>query len=117
MDPTMVFSDSDGRSLRFLLGSPGGPGIILFVLKAVVALLDWHLDPQAAAALVNFGSTGGTFLIEPDATWDSLAESMRGLGHEVERIAFTSGLAIIAVTPDWLQGGADPRREGVALGD
>ena len=117
MDPTMIFSDSDGRSLRFLLGSPGGPGIILFVLKAVVALLDWHLDPQAAAALVNFGSTGGAFLIEPDATWDSLAESMRGLGHEVERIAFTSGLAIIAVTPDGLQGGADPRREGVALGD
>jgi gamma-glutamyltranspeptidase/glutathione hydrolase len=117
MDPTMIFTDSDGRSLRFLLGSPGGPGIILFVLKAVVALLDWHLDPQAATALVNFGSTGGAFLIEPDPAWDGLADAMRGLGHEVERIAFTSGLAIIAVTPDGLQGGADPRREGVALGD
>ena len=117
MDPTMIFADTDGRSLRFLLGSPGGPGIILFVVKAVIAMLDWHLDPQAASALVNFGSTGESFLIEPDATWDVLAEAMRGLGHEIERSAFTSGLAVIAVTPDGLQGGADPRREGMALGD
>jgi gamma-glutamyltranspeptidase/glutathione hydrolase len=120
MDPTMIFAEGlvpDGRSLRFLLGSPGGPGIILFVVKAAVAMLDWHLDPQAATALVNFGSTGESFLIEPDATWDGLAESMRALGHEVERFDFTSGLAIIAVTPDGLEGGADPRREGVALGD
>jgi gamma-glutamyltranspeptidase/glutathione hydrolase len=29
----------------------------------------------------------------------------------------TSGEHIIAVTPDGLEGGADPRREGVALGD
>ena len=42
---------------------------------------------------------------------------MGKLGHEVERFAFTSGLAIIAVTPDGLEGGADTRREGVALGD
>jgi gamma-glutamyltranspeptidase/glutathione hydrolase len=42
---------------------------------------------------------------------------MRGFGHDVERFAFTSGLHIIAVTPDGLEGGADPRREGVALGD
>ena len=117
MDPTMIFSDGDGRGLRFVLGSPGGPGIILFVIKAVVAMLDWHLDPQAASDLVNFGSTGEALLIEPDETWDALADSMRGFGHDVERFAFTSGLHIIAVTPDGLEGGADPRREGVALGD
>ena len=118
MDPTMIFADRVRRpKLRFLLGSPGGPGIILFNLKAIVALLDWHLDPQAAAALVNFGSTGGAFLLEPGDDWDALAEGMSKLGHEVERFPFTSGLAIIAVTPDGLAGGADPRREGVALGD
>ena len=42
---------------------------------------------------------------------------MGKLGHKVQRFPFTSGLAIIAVTPDGLAGGADPRREGVALGD
>jgi gamma-glutamyltranspeptidase / glutathione hydrolase len=118
MDPTMIFAESpDGRKLRFLLGSPGGSGIILFVTKAIVAMLDWHLDPQAAAALVNFGSTGGAFLLEPGQEWDPLADGMSKLGHEVERFPFTSGLAIVAVTPEGLMGGADPRREGVALGD
>jgi gamma-glutamyltranspeptidase / glutathione hydrolase len=99
------------------LGSPGGPGIILFNLKAIIAMLDWHLDPQEAAALANFGSTGGPFLLEPGREWDALGEGMGKLGHEVERYPFTSGLAIIAVTPDGLEGGADPRREGVSLGD
>ncbi len=118
MDPTMIFAEgSDGRKLRFLLGSPGGPGIILFNLKAIVAMLDWHLDPQAAAALVNFGSSGGAFLLEPGQEWDALAQGMSKLGHDVERFPFTSGLAIIAVTPEGFEGGADPRREGVALGD
>jgi gamma-glutamyltranspeptidase/glutathione hydrolase len=120
MDPTMIFAMGPAageRRLRFLLGSPGGPGIILFNLKAIIAMLDWHLDPQEAAALANFGSTGGPFLLEPGREWDALGEGMGKLGHEVERYPFTSGLAIIAVTPDGLEGGADPRREGVALGD
>jgi gamma-glutamyltranspeptidase / glutathione hydrolase len=115
MDPTMIFDE--GQKLRYLLGSPGGPGIILFNLKAIIAMVDWHLDPQAATALINFGSTGDTFLLEPDASYDALAIAMRDLGHDVERFAFTSGLHIIAITPAGLEGGADPRREGVALGD
>jgi gamma-glutamyltranspeptidase/glutathione hydrolase len=120
MDPTMIFAMGPAageRRLRFLLGSPGGPGIILFNLKAIIAMLDWHLDPQAAAALANFGSTGGAFLLEPGKEGDALAEGMAKLGHKVHRFDFTSGLAIIAVTPEGLEGGADPRREGVALGD
>jgi gamma-glutamyltranspeptidase/glutathione hydrolase len=56
-------------------------------------------------------------LIEPGAAWDPLAEAMAELGHQVERFEFASGLAIISVTPAGLEGGADPRREGVALGD
>jgi gamma-glutamyltranspeptidase / glutathione hydrolase len=120
MDPTMIFgadAASHTRALRYLLGSPGGPGIILYVTKAIIAMIDWQLDPQAATGLVNFGSTGDDFLIEPGAAWDGVAEAMSGLGHEVKRLDLTSGLAIIAVTADGLEGGADPRREGVGLGD
>ena len=115
MDPTLIFAD--GRKLQYLVGSPGGPAIILFNLKAIIAMLDWHLDPQAATALANFGSTGTDFLLEPGADLDALADGMAALGHKVQRFPLTSGLAIIAVTPDGLAGGADPRREGVALGD
>jgi gamma-glutamyltranspeptidase/glutathione hydrolase len=115
MDPTMVFGKDGG--LRYVLGSPGGPAIILFNLKAIIALLDWRLDASQAAALVNFGSTEDTVLLEPGAMWDALASALATMGHKVTRVDMTSGEHIIAVTPDGIEGAADPRREGVALGD
>ena len=115
MDPTMVFGE-DG-ALDYVLGTPGGPGIILFNLKTLFALLDWRMDPAQAAALVNFGSTEDTVLMETGPGWDSLAADLQAKGHSVRRIPMTSGEHIIAVTPGGLEGGADPRREGLALGD
>ncbi|MGV1013500.1 MAG: gamma-glutamyltransferase [Methyloceanibacter sp.] len=115
MDPTLVF-DKEGR-LVYVLGSPGGPAIIFFNLKAILALTDWRLDAAQAAALTNFGSTEDRFLLEPGAEWDVLATGLAAMGHDVRRRPLTSGLHIIAVTPEGLEGGADPRREGVALGD
>ncbi|WP_245409343.1 gamma-glutamyltransferase [Methyloceanibacter sp. wino2] len=115
MDPTMIFGP-DG-DLDYVLGSPGGPGIILFNLKAIIAMMDWGLDPAEAAALVNFGGTPRGVLLETGAEWDDLASALTAKGHSVKRIPMTSGLHIIAVRPDGLEGGADPRRDGVALGD
>jgi gamma-glutamyltranspeptidase/glutathione hydrolase len=115
LDPAIVFG-SDG-TLRYVLGSPGGPAIILYNVKAILALLDWHLDPAEASALVNFGSTDDHFLLEPGTAWDPLAASLDGMGHDVRRVPLTSGEHIIAITAEGLEGGADPRREGVALGD
>jgi gamma-glutamyltranspeptidase/glutathione hydrolase len=115
MDPTMIFG-ADG-DLDYVLGSPGGPGIIMFNLKTIFALLDWQMDAAQAAALLNFGSTQDVVLMEPDPAWDPLAASLEARGHKVRRMDMTSGEHIIAVTPDGLEGGADPRREGVALGD
>lgn len=115
MDPTMIFGP-DG-DLDYVLGSPGGPAIIMFNLKAIIAMMDWGLDPAEAAALVNFGGTPRGVLLETGAEWDELAAALTAKGHAVKRIPFTSGLHIIAVRPDGLEGGADPRRDGVALGD
>ena len=115
MDPTMIFGE-DG-DLDYVLGSPGGPGIILFNLKTIFALLDWDLDAAQAAALVNFGGTPKTVLLEHGADWDTLAASLNAKGQNIRRMDMTSGQHIIAVTPEGLEGGADPRREGVALGD
>ena len=115
MDPTIVFAE--GRELRHVLGSPGGGAIALFNLKALLALMDWKLIPAEAAALANFGAPGSSFLLEPGAALDPLAKGMQALGHKVERVPLSSGLHIVSVTPDGLEGGADPRRDGVALGD
>jgi len=115
MDPTIVFGESG--ALRYVLGSPGGPAIILFNVKAILALIDWRLDAASASALVNFGSTSEAVLLEPGSAWDPLAAALAEKGHAVRRVSLTSGQHIVAVTPDGLEGGADPRREGVALGD
>ena len=115
MDPTIVLSE-DG-ALRYVLGSPGGPAIILYNVKALVALVDWGLDAAEASALVNFGGTEQAVLLEPGVAFDPLAASLDAMGHDVRRVTLTSGEHIIAVTPEGLEGGADPRREGVALGD
>jgi len=115
LDPTIVFDGA--KQVRFVLGSPGGSSIILYVVKGLIGLIDWHLDPQQAADLVNFGSTGDEFVLEPDPDVDGLAADMSRLGHQVKRTSLTSGLHIIAVTDKGLEGGADKRREGLAVGD
>jgi len=115
MNPTMVFG-KDG-ALDYVLGSPGGPGIILFNIKTILALVDWQMNAAEAAALVNFGSAKNFVLMEPGADWDPLARDLEAKGHKVRRFPLTSGVHVIAVTDDGLEGGADPRREGVAVGD
>ena len=117
MAPTIVF-DATGKAWA-ALGSPGGSRIILYVVKALVALIDWQLDAQAATALMNFGSRGGPFEIEidqPSAIWHAL--KMKPYGHRVSADLLTSGTHAILVRQDGtLEGGADPRREGVARGE
>ncbi len=115
MAPTIMF-DPGGR-LSAVLGSPGGSRIILYVAKALVALIDWRMDPQAAAGLVNFGSRGGPFEIETVGSAVGHALKLRARGHEVRFDQMTSGLHIITIKDGRLLGGADPRREGVAVGE
>jgi gamma-glutamyltranspeptidase/glutathione hydrolase len=117
MAPTIVL-DAEGRPWA-ALGSPGGSRIILYVVKTLVALIDWKLDAQAAASLMNFGSRGGAFEIEVDhrsALWHALR--MKPYGHRISADFLASGAHVIVRRPDKrLEGGADPRREGVALGE
>lgn len=117
MDPTLVFANGADGGLRYVLGSPGGPAIILYNVKTIVGLIDWKLDPAQASALANFGGAEDAVLLEPGPHLDALAASLQAMGHDVRRVPLTSGEHIIAVTDEGLEGGADPRREGVALGD
>jgi len=115
MAPTIIFSP-DGK-LWALTGSPGGSRIINYTLKAIVGLIDWKLDAQASADLLNFGSRNGPFEIEVGAAGIGPAAAMALKGHAVSPKVMTSGVHTIVVTGDGLEGGADPRREGVARGD
>jgi gamma-glutamyltranspeptidase/glutathione hydrolase len=116
MAPTIVL-DPAGRLLA-VLGSPGGARIPLYVLKTLVALIDWRLDAQSALDLPNFGSRNGPFELEKDVAGVMSTLQMRARGHEVRSGQMTSGVHMIVRRPGgWLEGAADPRREGVARGD
>ena len=115
MAPTMVF-DENGK-LAMVLGSPGGSRIIGYVVKAIVAMVDWGYDPQAAAALFNFASRNGPFEVEDVTGADQWIAAMETFGGPAKTADMTSGLNIIAIGGGKLTGGSDPRREGAAMGD
>jgi gamma-glutamyltranspeptidase/glutathione hydrolase len=119
MAPTVVV-DRDGR-LVMTLGSPGGPRIIPYVAQTIVATLDWGMDMQRAVALPHALSMNGPTELERDTAVIATAAELRALGHEVTFASHTSGLHGIQVVRrqgrTQLVGGADPRREGEALGD
>ena len=115
MAPTIAY-DRAGR-VALIAGSPGGSAIIDYVVKILLAMIDWKLDPQAAAALPNFGSRNGPTELEEGTSVVSLAPRLRALGHDVSISEQTSGVQVIARTAHGWIGGTDPRREGVVLGD
>ena len=103
--------------VKLAVGSPGGPNIINYVARALVAMLDWKLDAQTAVAAPNFGSRNGPTELEEGRSSPALAEALKARGHEVRVMAQTSGLQAIQRTPSGWFGGADPRREGIVMGD
>jgi gamma-glutamyltranspeptidase/glutathione hydrolase len=118
MAPTIVFA-ADGEmrgTVRLAVGSPGGPNIINYVAKSLVAMLDWGLDAQAAAAAPNFGSRNGPTLLETGSFYEAMKGPLEARGHAVEANPLTSGVHAVERMPGGWRGGADPRREGTARG-
>jgi gamma-glutamyltranspeptidase/glutathione hydrolase len=131
MAPTLVFDGSgqpgSKRSLHAIAGSPGGSVIIQFVVKTLVGMIDWGLDPQQAVSAVDFGAAnspktnvGGehpAIDTSDNGDHDPLVVGLRKLGHQVDLADQSSGLsAIMRDNAGWV-GGADPRREGLVMGD
>ncbi|WP_247055668.1 gamma-glutamyltransferase family protein [Mycolicibacterium sp. F2034L] len=133
MSPMLVFDPAPPGPpgtrgpLYAVLGSPGGSVIIQFVVKTAVGLLDWGLDPQQAVGMVDFGAAntpetnvGGEHPdvdISDDGDHDPLITGLRRLGHVVDFADQSSGLSAIVREQDGWIGGADPRREGMVMGD
>jgi gamma-glutamyltranspeptidase/glutathione hydrolase len=116
MSPTLVFDKATGQ-LLMSGGSPGGAAIIHYTAKLLTGTLHWGLNAQQAIDLPNFGSLGGPTLLEAQRFDRSTVDALKGRGHEVREMEMTSGLQAIERTPKGWFGGADPRREGVVLGD
>ena len=120
MSPTLVFDKTTGQ-LLMTLGSPGGALIIHFTAKTLLGVLHWGMLPQLAINLPNFAAVEGINVLEAKKFPPATVEALKSRGHHVIEAPLTSGLQAIARgqvhgTPLWL-GGADPRREGIVMGD
>lgn len=113
MAPMVVFKE--GRPI-LAVGAPGGSAIINFVAKTLVATLLWDMDIQTAIELPNMGSRNRATEIERGTSLIRTAATLKAMGHDVQERDFPSGLHGVMWTPHGLESGADPRREGVALG-
>ncbi|WP_235776803.1 gamma-glutamyltransferase [Pseudorhizobium marinum] len=114
MAPTIVIKD--GKPL-LAIGSPGGSQIIGYVAQALVAYIDWQMPVEEIVAMPHLNNRFGTYDLEAGTDAEDLAEPLRSLGYEVKAGEMNSGLHAIEITAEGLAGSADPRREGVALGD
>lgn len=114
MSPTIILRDGKPA---YALGSPGGSNIIPYVAKTIIALIDWDMDIQQAINLPHLTNRFGTYDLEENTETVDMAEDLKALGFETKIGELNSGLHGIAFTADGLEGGADPRREGVAKGD
>jgi gamma-glutamyltranspeptidase/glutathione hydrolase len=135
MAPTLAFrkaADGSRGEFRLATGSPGGATIIQYVAKTLVGFVDWGLDAQQATSMVDFGAANNVNTnvgsehpnvdITNNGADDALITGLRALGHTVNTAQQSSGIATIVRRSNpqgyyYLEGGADPRREGVVLGD
>jgi gamma-glutamyltranspeptidase/glutathione hydrolase len=115
MSPAIVFGP-DGKFFA-AVGSPGGRQIIAYVAQAIVSLIDGKLSMPEAAAVPRHVNLNGPTLIERGTELEQLAPALGAMGHQVRTIRFDSGVNGIRRVAGGYEGGADPRREGVALGD
>ncbi len=119
MSPTFIFDEQD--KLVMVLGSPGGPRIIQFVVKAITNHFDFGLDVQESIALPSFVVLNNVIELEKGREITKLKPMLERMGHKTKVIEIVSGIHAITIDEKEIegvkiQGGADPRREGVAIG-
>ena len=113
MSPTIVLNDGKPS---LVIGSPGGSRIIGYVAQAIVAHVDWGMDVQEAVSMPHLVNRFGTFDLEDGTAAVLLQDSLVEMGFETNVRTLNSGLHAIEVANE-LRGGADPRREGIAIGE
>ena len=113
MAPTIVLKD--GKPV-LAVGSPGGSRIIGYVAKTLVAWIDWKMNIQQAIELPHLINRFGAYDLEAGTAAEKMLPALEALGYETNVRDLNSGLHGIEIHENHLIGGADPRREGLVLG-
>jgi gamma-glutamyltranspeptidase/glutathione hydrolase len=115
MSPTIVMKDGKPE---LIVGSPGGSRIIGYVAKTIVANQLWNMNIQAAINMPHLVNRFGTYDVEAGTEAEKLVPALERMGFTVNLRSLNSGLHAIAIKKDGsLEGGADPRREGIVIGE
>lgn len=114
MAPTIILKD--GKPV-LAIGSPGGSSIIPYVAKTIIAWIDWDMDIQQAIELPHLVNKFGRYDLEKGTQAEKFLKPLEDMGFVAEIRDLNSGLHGIEITDEGLEGGADPRREGLAIGE
>lgn len=113
MAPTIVLKD---KQPVLAIGSPGGSNIIAYTTNSIIGYLDWGMDVQKAVAMPHMVNRTGDYYLEKGTDAEKYQPVFAEMGYTVKVDNLNSGLHAIAIKADGLEGGADPRRDGVVLG-
>lgn len=114
MAPTIVLENDKPY---MAVGSPGGSRIIGYVAQTLIAHFDWGMDIQDAINMPHLVNRFGTYDLEEGTEAVKFKEPLEKMGFKVNVRDLNSGLHGVVFTDNKLIGGADPRREGIAMGE
>jgi gamma-glutamyltranspeptidase/glutathione hydrolase len=114
MTPTFVFDEDD--NLILIVGSPGGPRIIQYVAKTIIAHLDWKMPIDKAIAMPNFIMLKDSLELEKGTYLEKLSKPLEEIGHNIKIKNISSGITAISIQENKIYGAADHRRNGAASG-
>ncbi len=114
--PVMVFAKPHNQLLA-VTGSPGGSQIICYVAKNLIQTLDMHQSPLEAVSSGNLCAPNTTAQLEQNIDWSFAESALSAHSESVNYVPPVSGVTTIFKTSAGWAGAADPRREGLAIGE
>jgi len=113
MSPTIIFDEKN--NVKMVIGSPGGKSIIMYVIKAIIAVIDWNMPIKDAVNFPNFSLENNIVLLEKKRFDEEIKKYLLSLGHTIEEKKLNSGLHGFEMKKNIISGAADKRREGLVL--
>jgi gamma-glutamyltranspeptidase/glutathione hydrolase len=115
MSPTIVLDANN--ELFMVTGSPGGNSIPAYTAKTLIGIVDWQMSVKEAINFPNIVARGQTVRVEVGREpGQAMADALTEYGYQVqESQGENSGLHVILVGEDGLEGAADPRQLGTVM--
>jgi len=115
MSPTIVLDANN--ELFMVTGAIGGNSIPAYTAKTLVGIVDWKMSVQEAINFPNIVARGQTVRVEIGVEpGPAMSAALTEYGYHVQESQDeNSGLHVILVGEDGLEGAADPRRLGTVM--